>query len=236
MNYSRKRYNDDDIISIRDEQITIQRGEIVGILGSNGSGKTTFLKSILKLGDSHIGEVLVEGKPIEDQFEKVAFITEEGSYFPGMTPMEYGTFLADFFSRYDMDKYSRLLAYFDLKPYEKIKSFSRGQKSKLEICAGFSKGAKYILLDEPFLGKDMFSRMDFMKMMVATLLTDETILIASHFIDELENVIDRIIIFHNHNISGDYYTDDLRAKNQDLKTILEEISGYKKDKYREINM
>ncbi len=74
----------------------INKGEVVGILGQNGSGKTTLLKAIMGLTELNEGKILIEGKPPTQMYHKMAFITEEGSYFPWMTPYEYGAFLSDF--------------------------------------------------------------------------------------------------------------------------------------------
>ncbi|MBU9720007.1 MULTISPECIES: ATP-binding cassette domain-containing protein [Bacillaceae] len=214
------------------EELEIPTGEIVGVLGANGSGKTTFLKSVMGLGELKRGEVLIAGKPVMEQYHNIAFITEEGSYLSHLTPLMYGEFLSVFFPKFNMEKYIKLLKYFDINTKNKIRTFSKGQKSKVEICAGFSKGAKYILLDEPFLGKDMFTRQDFLKMMISILRTDETILISSHFVNEIENIIDRALIFERGRIQGDYYIDDLREEGKELSEVMKTISGYQENKYQ----
>ena len=214
--------------------VKINTGEIVGILGENGSGKTTMLKTIMGLGELKEGEILIEGKHPAQMYEKMAFISEEGTFFPNMTPYEYGIFLSDFINSFDMKKYNKLLKFFDIEYYKKIKTFSRGQKAKLEISAGFSKGAKYILMDEPFLGKDMFTRQDFLKLMVSNLKEDETILISTHLIEEIENFIDRAVILRFGRIVSDFYTDDIRSVGKTLATIMTEITGYEKDRYTSI--
>lgn len=214
--------------------VKINSGEIVGILGENGSGKTTMLKTIMGLGELKEGEVLIEGKAPAQMYDKMAFISEEGSYFPNMTPYEYGIFLSDFISSFDINRYNKLLKFFDIEPYKKIKTFSRGQKAKLEVSAGFSKGAKYILMDEPFLGKDMFTRQDFLKLMVSSLREDETILISTHFIRDIENLIDRAIILRYGRIIADFYIDDMRNMGKTLPSIMMEISGYKDDNYKDV--
>lgn len=204
LKHIRKTYGNQGI-GLNDESLIINNGEIVGVLGENGSGKTTLLKTIMGLCEVQAGEVLVDGRSVSEQYEKMAFITEEGSYFPYMTPYEYGIFLSDFIPAFDMERYIRLIKFFELEPYRKIKTFSKGQKSKLEVSAGFSKGAKYILMDEPFLGKDMFTRKDFLKLMVTSLKSEETILIATHLIDEVENFLDRAIILRYGRIKADFY-------------------------------
>ncbi len=141
--------------------LQIPKGEIVGILGDNGSGKTTLLKTIMGLGERNGGEVKIGGLPPQRQYDRMAFITEEGSFLPHMTPVQYGEFLTCFFPRFDQGHYHKLLEFYTLETDEKIKTFSKGQKLKLEICAGLAKKADYILMDEPFVGKDLFMRKDF---------------------------------------------------------------------------
>lgn len=215
-------------------ELTIRSGEVTAILGANGSGKTTLLKTIMGLGEtkySH-GHILIDGKPVHEQYERMAFITEEGSYLPQMTAQQYAQFLADFFPRFDIERYTKLLEFFELDPDVRIKTMSTGQKSKLEICAGFSKGAKYILMDEPFNGKDMFTRQDFLKLMISSLRDDETLIITTHIIDEIENVIDRAIILHEGRVKADVTIDELREEGLSLPEVMAKTAGYKPNLYK----
>lgn len=210
----------------------IQSGEIVGILGENGSGKTTFLKAIMGLTELTEGQVLIEGKPPVEKYDELSFITEEGSWFPEMTPFEYGEFLSEFFQKFDMNKYNKLLRFFELEPHKKIRTFSNGQKSKLEVSAGFSKGARYILMDEPFQGKDMQTRQDFLKLMTSSLRGKETILISTHQLNEIENFIDRAIILKYGLVKADFSMDEIREQGKTLADIMMEVTGYDKHRYK----
>ncbi len=212
----------------------INKGEIVGILGENGSGKTTLLKAIMGLTELEEGEVLIEGKPPYQMYNKMAFITEEGSYFPWMTPYEYGVFLSDFIPSFNLELYMKLLNFFEIDPHKKIRAFSTGQRSKLEISAGFSKGAQYILMDEPFRGNDMFTRRDFLKLLISSLKQDETILISTHIIEDIENFIDRAIILRHGRIKADIYIDDIRKDNKSLAAVMMDITEYQEDRYKGI--
>lgn len=205
------------------EHLTIPNGEIVGILGDNGSGKTTLLKAIMGLGELHLGEISFDGKPVWEKYGQVAFITEEGSYRPELTPIQYGDFLADFFPRFDGERYRSLLASFGLAADRRIKTFSKGQRMKLEISAGLAKRADYVLMDEPFVGKDYFSRRDFLTHFVSYLRGDETVLIATHLIDEIEHVIDRALILRDGLIRADFYIDDIREQGKSLADMMLEV-------------
>lgn len=208
-------------------ELTLRPGEVTAIVGANGSGKTTLLKMIMGLTEiGTYGSVLVDGKPVQEQYEQLSFITEEGSYMPYMTAEQYGLFLADYYPKFNRAKYEQLLDFFDLYPSYRIKTMSTGQKSKLEICAGFSKGAKYILMDEPFNGKDMFTRRDFLKLMISSMKEDEAIIITTHMIDEIENVVDRAIVLHNGRIKADVLIDELREAGQTLPELMAEKAGY----------
>lgn len=214
--------------------LTIPSGEIVGVLGENGSGKTTLLKAIMGLGEVQHRDILLNGRPVEEQYEQLAYITEEGSFIPKLTPVQYAEFLSDFYRQFDLAYYHKLLKFYELEPDKRIRTFSRGQKSKLEISAGMAKGAKYILMDEPFLGKDMFTRRDFLKLMIGNLKGDETILIVTHHLDEIETVIDRALIMSRGRIEADLYMDDLREQGKELAAIMAEKAGYRPDRYKSV--
>ncbi|CAI6082808.1 ABC transporter ATP-binding protein [Cohnella sp. JJ-181] len=202
--------------------LTINKGEVVGILGVNGSGKTTLLKSIMGIGELQNGEITIEGQPIQSQYARIAFITEEGSFMPGMTPPEYARFLASFFPRFDMEYFERLIRLYELPAGRRIRTFSRGQKMRLEISAGLAKRADYLFMDEPFTGSDIFARRDSLKQMMSELRGGETVLISTHLIDEIENVIDRAIILHQGLIRADLYVDELREAGKSLADAMQE--------------
>lgn len=215
------------------DSLTINKGEIVGILGGNGSGKTTLLKAIMGIVEIQNGTITVEGRPVTEQYDNIALITEEGSFLPDLTPVQYAEFLAGFFPRFNRKHFDKLISFYELEPQQKIKTFSKGQKLKLEICAGFAKDAKYMLMDEPFQGKDMFTRKDFLKLMVSNLKGDETILLTTHLIEEIEHVIDRAIIVHKGRIKADFYIDEMREQGKSISDVMSEVIGYKENKYKE---
>lgn len=201
---------------------TLRPGEVVGLLGENGAGKTTLIKCMLGLLRP-TGTVRLDGAPLHTQKERVAYISGEGSCIGRLTPAETGAFLAQFYPRFNMARYEKLCRFFAL-PDRPVKDMSKGERAKAELAAGFSRGADYILMDEPFNGKDVFTREDFLRIM-AGMLEGETILISTHLVSEVESFIDRVLILHEGNLVADEEMDALRARSS-LLDLLREKTGY----------
>ena len=206
--------------------ITIPDGQIVGILGGNGAGKTTLLKLLSGLIAPSFGDVWLDDKVPSECKEDIAFITCEGSYFPELDAAAHAELYTAMYPRFDSARFNALMGFFDLPYDKKLRYMSTGQKAKFEIALGFSKGTKYYFLDEPFLGKDVFARHDFLKLLSATLTGEETILISTHNIDEIEHFLDRAIIFHNGTKKEDVMLDDLRERGKTLLSVMESACGY----------
>ncbi|MFC4598701.1 ABC transporter ATP-binding protein [Cohnella hongkongensis] len=222
LKYVDKRYPTSNALLYVNE-LNIPKGEVVGILGENGSGKTTLLKAIMGIGELQNGEITIEGRPVIEQYERMAFVTEEGSFLPNKTPAEYAAFLAAFYPRFDRAYFAELLERYELPARRGIRTFSKGQKMKLEMSAGLAKRPDYLLLDEPFTGKDVFARRESLKLVMSGLRGDETVLIATHLIDEIENVIDRAIVLHKGLIRADVRIDELREAGTSLTDAMQEV-------------
>ncbi len=216
---------------LRNFSLVIPNGQIVGIFGENGAGKSTLLRCIMGLTALNKGEVLIDGLPIQKSYHKVSFITEEGSSFSSLTAAAYGRFLQDFIPNFNKERYRLLLDFFEIRDRDKIKTLSKGQKTKLEVSAGFSKGAKYILMDEPFSGNDLFTRRDFMKLMAGSLKAEESIVICTHLIDEIEQFIDRALILRFGKILADVSMEDLANENSTLAEYMMKALDYDKERF-----
>lgn len=230
INYATKRYK--GITALNNINLEINEGQVLGILGENGAGKTTLLKALSGLTALDDGFIHYdEEMPIR---QKIAFITEEGSFFPFLNAKQNAEFLADYYPAFSMERFEKLCDFLILPMKRKARTFSKGQKAKLEVALGFSKGAKYIFLDEPFLGNDIFTRRNFLKLMCDSLIEDETIIIATHLINEIENFIDRAVLLENGHIIEDVFINDLQERHQTLENLMKEAFSYDEERFKEV--
>lgn len=220
-----------DRFVLEDISFSAEDGEIIGVLGANGAGKTTLLKILAGLlpptgAVGEAGSVCMDGEDVREKLEEIAFISEAETCFRDLTPKQFGIFLKDFYPHFDMAYYERMLQFFRLEE-KPIKNLSKGQRAKAEVAAGLAKRTKYIIMDEPFMGKDIFTRQDFMRTLSGGLTGEETILITTHQIDEIENFIDRALLLHEGKIAADITMDALREQGKTLAGLMKEVCGYK---------
>ncbi|MGX8851298.1 ABC transporter ATP-binding protein [Amedibacillus sp. YH-ame10] len=209
---------------VRNMNLEVREGEITGILGRNGCGKTTLLKAILNLVAIDGGKITFHDDAVDKQYDKVAFISEEGSFLPAMNAYQYGDFLRRYYEAFDSVKYTKLLERFEIDVYDKIKNYSKGQQMKVEIAAGFSMNAKLMILDEPFTGLDVYAKEDVIKLLIEQVQDDKVIVLTTHNVEEIEQVVDRCILMEKGKIVEDVMMDDLYDKGMDIKKLM--------DKYR----
>lgn len=210
----------------------IPDGQIVGLFGENGTGKSTLMRIMAGVLTFAWGEtdLTLDGVPVRKQRGEVACIFEEGTFLPELPPRKYGRFLADFFPNFDMEYYEKLLTFFRLE--EKApRKMSRGQRAKLEIAAGLAKRTKYILMDEPFLGKDALVRQDFLKILSGSLTGEETLVIVTHELELMENFIDRAMVLHEGRFAADVLMDDLHREGKNLVSLMKDTVGYDERAY-----
>lgn len=218
-------------VGLLDASFTVPDGQIVGVMGANGAGKTTLLRAIAGLLPVTSGTTLLDGKPAQACCERLSYITGDGSYYTCLTVGEYGAFLSDVHSAFDAKRYATFLKFFSLDARDIIASLSTGQRARVELAAGFAKRARFYLMDEPFLGKDIFTRRDFLKLMSGSLHGGETVLISTHAVEEVEHFLDRALILHEGKIAQDIDMEAMRESGQTLVSCMAEVCGYDANRY-----
>lgn len=177
--------------------LSIHPGKTYGLLGPNGSGKTTLLYIMMGLLKSQQGQVEVEGTDVckrsSDTLQELYLIPEEFE-LPSMTLSEYTKTYSPFYPNFSNEVLQQCLDVFQLPSDIHIDRLSMGQKKKLLMAFALACGTKYLLMDEPTNGLDIPSKKQFRKA-IATNMTDErTILISTHQVHDVEQLLDHVLI------------------------------------------
>jgi ABC-2 type transport system ATP-binding protein len=177
--------------------LTLLPGNIYGLLGKNGAGKTTLLKIISGLRQAQQGSCRVLGfdpsrKPAP-LLEETCFIAED-LYVPGVPPTLYEALHAPLYPRFDHGAFETFLAEFEIPTDKRLSELSYGQKKKFLIAFGLASRCRLLLMDEPTNGLDIPSKSQFRRLLARRGGTEQVILVSTHQVRDMENLIDPIII------------------------------------------
>ncbi len=221
--------------------LELKPGNIYGLLGKNGAGKTSLLKIMSGLLFPNTGKVKVNnfipGQRNPDFLKDIFFLPEE-YYLPGLKAEKYKKTYAPFYPNFNENKFLELLSEFKLPMDQKLNSLSYGQKKKFLISFGIASNSRIFLLDEPTNGLDIPSKTQFRRIIASAGTENRLIIISTHQVRDMENLIDPIIIvdegkvIFNESIEG--VTNKLTIKKISEEpvngTVLyseKEIDGYK---------
>lgn len=175
----------------------LEPGNIYGLLGKNGAGKTTLLKLICGLRFPQAGECRVLGYPPQNRaagmLEDICLIGEE-LYVPPIPPALFERLYAPFYPRFDHGAFVEHLRELEIDSSKRLSEMSYGQKKKFLLAFGLSSRSRLLLLDEPTNGLDIPSKSQFRKALARSTAGDQLVLISTHQVRDMENLIDPIII------------------------------------------
>lgn len=207
--------------------LSIQPGEITALLGANGAGKTTLFRSILGLQRLSSGQILLDGEPIgPGNLQRLSFASSEHTFFGHLTPRQHRDFYREMFETFDEARFALLMDFFQLPYGRPLRSFSTGMKNQFELLLALSQGADYILLDEPFAGSDLFSRSDFYKLLAGMLRPTESVLLATHLVQEVRYLVNRALLLQDGRLIAETTADQLEQQGIELPQWLQQASGY----------
>lgn len=181
--------------------LNLERGRIIGLLGPNGSGKTTLIKIMNGLLNPTAGEIWINGqKPGIETKYRISYLPERTYLHPGMQVMEMVQYFQDFYPDFRVDRAYDMLARLQIQPYERLKNLSKGTKEKVQLILVMSRDADLYILDEPIAGVDPASRDYILHTIVQNYNRNATILLSTHLISDVENILDEVVFIKYGNI------------------------------------
>lgn len=187
--------------------LSLNSGRIIGLLGPNGSGKTTLIKLINGLLAPTKGELFINGNAPGVETKKIV------SYLPERTYLDETQKVSEaitFFEDFDRTRAISMLEKLHIDPSSRIKTLSKGTKEKVQLILVMSRHAKLYCLDEPIAGVDPAARDYILSTIINNYEQDSTILISTHLISDVENILDEVVFIQNGHIVLKNDVEDIR--------------------------
>ena len=207
--------------------LTLGRGQFIGLLGPNGSGKSSLIKILTGLIHDYSGEVLIDGEvPGPSTKAKIAYLPEKSYLADWMRAIDAIKYIADFYPDFDRDKAMRMLDTFGLQPKQKIKSMSKGMQEKLQLILVMCRNAKLYIFDEPLSGVDPAARDGILDIIMKNHPKDSTMLISTHLIHDVESIFDHALMIGQGKVLLNSSVDDICSSGKTLEDVFKEVFKY----------
>ncbi len=221
----------DNIKAVNRVGLSILDGEVFGLVGTNGAGKSTILRIISGVIRPDAGIVLVDKRPVYDNPDvkkDIFYISDDQYFLPASTPEEMAAYYEQIYTGFDKLKFFKLCTGFGLDKARKISTFSKGMKKQVSILLGICAGTKYIICDETFDGLDPVVRQG-VKSLLAGEMADRglTPIIASHNLRELEDICDHIGLLHQGGVILSEDIEDMKLKMQKVQCVFDDEEAEK---------
>jgi len=207
---------------LQDFSLSFQQGGVYGLLGKNGTGKSTLLYLISGMLRPQGGEVLLDG---EDSSARKAeslaelFIVPEEYDLPAISLRNYVRALKPFYPRFSEELLNQCLSEFEIPADVSLGALSMGQKKKVYICIALAANTRYLLLDEPTNGLDILSKSLFRKVVVKGMSDEKTLIISTHQVHDVEHLLDHVVIIDTNRVLLDQKLEESDEAPIDLEKL-----------------
>lgn len=206
-----KNFGDKQVL--KDVNLKIESGRVVGLLGKNGSGKSTMFKLVNDLLTLSGGEVLVDGKPVSVESKKIVSYLPERSYLdPSLKVSDAIKMFETFYEDFNTEKAEKLLLELKLDKNMRLSKMSKGMREKVQLVLVMSRKAKIYILDEPLGGVDPASRDYILQTILKNFDRTATLFISTHMIADIEKILDEVVFIDDGKIILHEKAEELRQK------------------------
>ena len=211
--------------ALNNANLSIESGKIIGLLGPNGSGKTTFIKLLNGLLKPTEGEIFIDGKnPGVETKKIVAYLPDKNYLDNSKTVKAILQLFADFYDDFDLERAQNMLKDLGIDITRRFKLLSKGTKEKVQLILVMCRRAKLYLLDEPIAGVDPAARDYILNTVIKNYNREATVIISTHLIADVEKVLDEAIFISKGEI----------LLYQDVKSIISEHNKTVDEYFREV--
>ena len=213
--------NFDEQAVLKNINLTIPKGKIIGLLGKNGMGKTTLIKLINDLLTPTSGDILINGnKPGVESKKIISYLPERTYLDKSQTPLEVINYFSIFYEDFNKEKALNLLNALNLETNKKISKMSKGMQEKLQLILVMSREADLYILDEPLGGVDPATRDYILDTILSNFKEGSSVLISTHLISDIERILDEVVFIDKGEVILTASTDELRNK---YNTSIDEV-------------
>ncbi|MDE7271106.1 MAG: ABC transporter ATP-binding protein [Acetatifactor sp.] len=214
----------DTITALDSVSAKMEEGHVFGLIGTNGAGKSTMLRTISGIYAPEQGQVLIDGLPVYENPEakaKVFLISDDQYFFPSGTPLDMVRYYQTFYPDFDTERFEKLMQALKLDVRRKANTFSKGMKKQLSVMLGICSGVKYLLCDETFDGLDPVIRQAVKRLFIQEMEENRlTPIIASHNLRELEDICEHVGLLHKGGILFSRDLDEMKLGIFKLQCVL----------------
>lgn len=216
----------DAIVALDRITAKIEEAHVFGLIGTNGAGKSTFMRCMCGVLKPEEGEILIDGEPVYDNPQvkrKLFYISDDQYFYKSGTPNDVLKLYKSVYPEFDETKWREFMERFGLDPKRKINTFSKGMKKQLSVLYGICANTKYLLCDETFDGLDPVMRQAVKSLFVKEI-EDRglTPIIASHNLRELEDICEYVGLLHRGGILLERDIDDMKLNIHKIQVVIKE--------------
>jgi len=212
--------------AIRDINLEVKAGTIMGLIVPNGAGKSTLLRTIVDIYIPDTGEVRIKNKNIKDNSELkqvIGYVADRNDFFNSYTITDIVKYYKLAYSNFDIDRFYELNAVFEIPLNKRLSKLSKGNASRAAFMLAISSKPELLILDEPTSGLDPIVKRKFLQILVEDVSErGTTVVISSHNLGDLENICDQIVFLNNGEIVKNNTLDNLKTSMKKLQIIFKD--------------